>query len=429
MKPRNHRTSLFAGLFALMAIPCMGQSEAFGPQLDSIFQAFRQRDYAFLAPLLTPEVVIGQLPTGLNDLVIPQVLAQLPEPLRYVVDSTVVRGGDTRIHTTYFYADGNARPQVFTFDARKRVTELDVLQGAKAYAIGETRPVHQPDRIEVPFELHADLIFVKVMLNGKEETMILDSGAPVLVMNADRQGTEGALSDAAQAHGVGGSISVGATHVDHFDWQGLRMENFDAMSMSLGHLEQAAKRPFAGLIGHSVFQDYEITFDYGRRMITLVRTDEAGEPVVPAVGERAPVSIIPFTMEGHIPAVRMTVDGVDYVMGLDCGATSNLIHLKHEKALAKRLSRRKRDVLAGAGKATSKTFSARLDRAWLGTTIYEGMVFSFDAGNIDRLNEGYSIQLDGLLGYPLLKQYPITLNFRKGELRIHPLPLKDASGS
>ena len=78
------------------------------------------------------------------------------------------------------------------------------------------------DSFVVPFELHANLIFVKAMLNEKVEYFVFDSGAPMLVLNSDHFNKNEIISATVEAEGIGGKTEVGLYHLKSFDWNGIR---------------------------------------------------------------------------------------------------------------------------------------------------------------------------------------------------------------
>ncbi len=200
-------------LFATTSISAFAQGEAYKTQLDIIFKSFQSKDYSLLKPLIDAHVKIGTLPQGLNDAVIPQVLNQLPIPDSYKITGTAKEGANTRVNTEYHYTAGNTRNQNFVFDAQNKILEMDILGDAQVSStvVAPVSATALPDRFEAPFEVHKHLIFMKANLNDKEETFVMDCGAPLLVLNRKYFTSDTVANGIAE--GVGGSVEMGQTHI------------------------------------------------------------------------------------------------------------------------------------------------------------------------------------------------------------------------
>lgn len=107
------------------------QQNAYQSKLDLVFKAFHTKDYAILKPLVDANVLIDpKIPVGMNDMVLPQVIAQVPVPDSYkIIKSEKVNEGQ-RITTEYIYKD-KTRLQYFTFNAEGKIVHLDILSDAK----------------------------------------------------------------------------------------------------------------------------------------------------------------------------------------------------------------------------------------------------------------------------------------------------------
>lgn len=125
-------TRLFALVFGIViSTNVVAQKKDYTKELDLIFTSFQKMDYKTLEPLLDSDVKISdKIPTGMNDIVIPQVLVQLPIPSSYTTLSKETIGTSTKITTEYSYPSGKKRLQFFTFNQEGKVIELDILRDA-----------------------------------------------------------------------------------------------------------------------------------------------------------------------------------------------------------------------------------------------------------------------------------------------------------
>ncbi len=120
---------LLAGI--LFSSLTFAQQNDYKKELDIIFSAFQEVDYETLKPVLDPNVKIAEkIPTGMNDLIIPQILLQLPVPDSYTILKTETIGENRKITTEYSYSGGNKRLQFFTFNKEGKVIDLDILSDA-----------------------------------------------------------------------------------------------------------------------------------------------------------------------------------------------------------------------------------------------------------------------------------------------------------
>ncbi len=402
----------FSILVLAATFAATAQGEQYKQELDALFNSFKQKDYTTMKPLLDKNVKIGTLPTGMNDAVVPQVLKQLPVPTGYKVVKETKEGANVRIYTEYQYASGNKRAQNFVFNTDKKIVDLDILGDAQVATMSAptaATPTNMPDRFEVPFQVRGRIIFVKAMLNGREENFILDSGAPLLILNSKYFNAD--TMSGARAQGVGGSAAVGRAKADTFNWHGIAMGHFDAISMDFSHLEKATHKKFKGLIGHSVFKDYAMTYDYKRKVITFEKNGTAANGT--------PICVVPMKMTAHIPIIPVTISGKTYKMGIDCGASTNLLYAKYLPELGDNVGKKHKQKLSGAGQEKIKAVYAKVKKASCDKAEYTNMHFAFEDGNLEQLNAGYNLGIDGLVGYEFLKRYKTTVDYIKNEVRIY----------
>lgn len=135
MRTQNVISILKKGIFLVLLVVAnvgFAQDKDHTKELDAIFNAFKTKEYDGIQALLDPEVKIDpNIPVGFNDMVIPQVLQQLPTPVSYTVISKQKVDAGLQYTTEYKYAEGEPRLQYFVFNAEGKVTELDVLRDAK----------------------------------------------------------------------------------------------------------------------------------------------------------------------------------------------------------------------------------------------------------------------------------------------------------
>ncbi len=416
---------LLCGITALTHI-ASAQNKAYAGKMDSLFKGFMNADYNIIKPLLDEHVKIGDLPTGMNDTVVPQVLAQLPKPTACKVTSEELHNINTKV-SAVFVINGKEADRSFLFNKDGKVVEMDILGNAKtktSVVQMDKGKLTLPQKVTLPFKLKRGEIFVKATLNGTEQDFLLDSGAPVLMLNGKHLPKGAGKPSGAQANGIGGDVgNMTMVHVDSFNLGGIEIEDAEALAYDMGQVEKMVKHKHAGLIGYEVFKEYEVTFDYQNKLLTLVKTDANGNRAENVAQQPMPVATAGFEMVMHIPMLNITISGKEYRMGLDCGAESNLFYEKHIKDLGDNFERKRKAKLGGAGEQVTKVPTGIIREGHIGKAVFTHMRTACSDGQIDQLNQGYELQTDGLLGYPFLKQYVTTINYKKKEIRFY------ASGS
>ncbi|MEM6803312.1 MAG: pepsin/retropepsin-like aspartic protease family protein [Bacteroidota bacterium] len=258
----------------------------------------------------------------------------------------------------------------------------------------------------IPFQNQEGILFVKARLNGQEQNFILDTGAPTLILNAAYV-EEGIAGESAK--GVSGETRTQMAKVQSFDWMGIQADSFEVMSMDLSHLERVTGLPFAGLIGHALVKDYEILIDYEASELFLFsqgigKYHQQIQPKKEAV----------FTYLAHIPILKCMIGGKSFYLGIDTGASENLINEPYFKDLPKsELKLRGKEDLSGANKEQTEVQLFSLSSLWLDEQVFKDM--SFVTTDISHL-QGPGERLDGLLGYPFLSQKKISINFPKQKI-------------
>lgn len=116
---------------AFLSVLCPSMKAQDKKELDIVFNSIKNNDYKSLKPLLDDYVKINaNIPTGMNDMVIPQVLQQLQRPDSYTVLKKEKIGPNIRFETEYVYK-GKKVNRNFEFNSEGKIIDLDILGDAK----------------------------------------------------------------------------------------------------------------------------------------------------------------------------------------------------------------------------------------------------------------------------------------------------------
>ncbi len=277
-----------------------------------------------------------------------------------------------------------------------------------------------PNIIRVPFTLTGTLITVRARVDTIEGNFFFDTGAKQLLLN-HRYFPRQVRAPTLGSGGITGAVQVlGTEKVDTFRLDNLLTTKVAAEVIDFTHLELSKKIDLVGLIGAGVFRDYEVLFDYAARLLVFVRTDAKGERFenLPA-WEYQPVDSFPISCAGHVAVIRLKFGEKTLKrFALDSGAEQNLLDIHSSKGFLKaNFDLRRRVKLRGVGKQSVEVLSGMLQNARLDTLQFRPMATLLTT--LTEINAAYQTEVDGLLGYEFLSQYPVSINYKKRRMTFY----------
>lgn len=277
-----------------------------------------------------------------------------------------------------------------------------------------------PNIIRIPFTLTGTVITVRAKVDSIEGNFFFDTGASGLLLNYRYFGRR-ASAAMAEGGGVTGKVRVmGAAKVDTFRLDNLLATNVGAEIIDFTHIENAKKTDLVGLIGHAVFKDYEVLFDYEASLLVLIRTDQNGQQLEPLPRwEYKPLGSSTIETAGHVAVVWLRFDAKkEKKFGLDSGAEQNLLsNTAGNRFLKDNFDIRRRVKLRGTGNQGLEVLSGLLRNASLDTFHFKPMATILT--NLSEINAAYETDLDGVLGYEFLSQRPVSINHRKRRITFY----------
>ena len=258
-----------------------------------------------------------------------------------------------------------------------------------------------PDFQEVPFELVNGMIFVRAQLNNQPGAFILDTGAPMLVLNRSQQ------SPTLPAHSCSGSFQVGESTVRQFGWAGMEKYELRALTTDLSHLEVATGRTITGLIGYHLLKNQELFIDYERQRLILL---PPGQNSLHRV--LTPIQSAPLTMQDHLPVIEFSIGNKVVRLGLDTGSETNLI----DRCLAAGLDQAlidtiKEEELQGLdGSIRTVPVIQFAESFWKELSMDQ---LHYLLTDLCHLNDDRSSALGGLRGYHFLKPWKVSINYQQ----------------
>lgn len=351
-------------------------------------------------------------------LVLNQIVGQLNEHIsKYEKLSENNNGKELTLVYKFSYSRLGERTTTFVFNEENKIKRLDLFTVMVKKADKEIE-LEKPQAkiITIPIEITADnLIVVSATINGEKRKFIIDSGAPSLYLNSkyfkkDNE-KEKVISTSKDANGsVGGQDVI---TVDSFNFNGIQTRGITVVMSDLSHLENGME--IHGLIGHSIYKDYDLLFDYPNKTLTLIDPDYTETFLKENKYEFSEVSFKKEKTLSHIPCINAQIDKTNLLLGIDCGAGANLLDSQLWQPLQKNL----KDIETTALKGISN------DK---GTEIHKGKLRSLKIGgrnfkntntvfsNINHLNTNRAEAIQGIIGYEILSKQKTILCYKSQKL-------------
>lgn len=280
------------------------------------------------------------------------------------------------------------------------------------FSTGTPKNVHLCNSPSAAFEdvinarLAGGLIVVRARFNGAEGNYILDTGASHLFIN------QNLVSDqVAKAYGLGDQVLVEEGVVARFEIGKVVFENQPLYKMDMRHLEAAKGCPIAGIIGTNLLKDFSLFVDYRNDIVRLERSTNSSKNQ-----SHKFLRSLSLTWQGHFPMVPVLVDKVEYAFAIDTGAEANIFSGNFEKALAAHTENLREGKVWTIAESASTVRNFTLTEMECMGLNYATLGFMFS--DLEPINQAYSVDLDGILGYPFLRRHPFTLDFTSERLII-----------
>ncbi|MEL6822497.1 MAG: pepsin/retropepsin-like aspartic protease family protein [Calditrichota bacterium] len=380
---------------------------------NDIAKAINSKDEGILTSKLADDFTIAGQTGHVAQIVLKQLFSQLGDSVLSVARQSALEiENGTELTYLFNYRERGVTSTRIVLDKAGDISELELFP-MEVKTASSSMEIAKPavPTIEIPFEMAGKLILTKATVNGKEKNFLLDSGSPKIILNA-RYFKEG-LKEAktiSSTKGVGGSVSgVNLFAIDTFSWHTLKVANEELLTLDISHLEEELEAEIHGLIGYELFKDYDLLFDYEQKVLTLIEPDKAESFLSQTSANKR--FDIPFEQGGHIPILSAVVENDTLSLGLDCGAESNLLSSSIFDALKPQLDDITQDALIGIGSEKNMVQKGSIKNMSIGGVDFKSTRTVFS--DISHLNEGYQLQLDGLIGYEILSRQKTLLSYAR----------------
>lgn len=262
------------------------------------------------------------------------------------------------------------------------------------------------DEEAIPFDLIRGMIVMNAQVDQTDGQFILDTGAPLMIINDQPEQTTLKATSFKQ------EVAIGETTIDVFNWAGAEEKKMDALVLDISHLESAFDLPLTGMIGYNALKQYEIFFDYEKQFVLRYRARKN------KLHENAtPIYSIPFQFYDHLPVITIKIGKRRFRFGLDTGACANLIDQSILEKLSEELYIDSTDEeVQGLDQSVDKVKALIMKHIEVKELAVEDLKFL--ATDLSQLQSTDGRSIDGLLGYSFLSKMKFSINYPKQRIYI-----------
>ncbi len=161
------------------------------------------------------------------------------------------------------------------------------------------------------FEIHGGLILFKVEVDGKEQSFLLDSGAPSIILNQKVSKSSAVFST------IEGDILATKGEIEEIRIGNIHKTHVSTWIMDLSHIEKRLGVKIDGLIGADIFSSYDLLIDYKGKKISFLASGKLND-LKPTFSH---VVVLPFISHyENLPVVNINLKGEELRMSFDTGA-------------------------------------------------------------------------------------------------------------
>ena len=344
-----------------------------------------------------------------------QLVAQLNEHISDIneISEQQDNGTLTLVYDFNYSKKLGHKTATFVFNANNQLKQMDLLSvQVKKIDTKIDFKASAQDIISVPMEIQDGLIIVTAKLNGLERKFILDSGAPSLYLNS-RYFTNDSITSISTAQSVNSSISgQDVVRVKSFDFQGIQINDTDFVMSDLSHLLEDEE--IYGLIGYQVVKDYDWLFDYANKTLTLIKPDKTTDYISQMQYATYEISLQMASKTSHIPCIKGKIGTEEICLGMDSGASTNLLDIALFDKLKNNLTDITTTDLQGASKQKANVQKAVVKSLTIGNKSFENVATVFN--DMSHLNARYENKIDGLIGYEIFSKQKTIVSIQNKKL-------------
>ncbi len=257
----------------------------------------------------------------------------------------------------------------------------------------------------IPFTMLEGMMVVEATVNNQKGNFIIDTGAPTLVLN------ERPVSKVQVGRGISEGLVTDEVIVKEFNWSGINKKNVDAFKVDISHLEKVSGKELAGIIGYEILKEVELLVDYAAQTVVLSPIKSKKSAI------KKPIAVIPFTMQAHLPVIKVKIGKKKLRLALDTASESNILDAKiYNKISADLISNEQVGEIQGVDQQIKQVKVATIAQTDVKDLPFDNMPYLFT--DLAHLKSESGLYIDGLLGYPFFKQGKMSINYKEQKIYV-----------
>lgn len=256
------------------------------------------------------------------------------------------------------------------------------------------------------------LPLVAVQVNGRDATMVLDTGAAGVLFTPSGAAVLGLRADpkrTATATGVGGSVTAMGVTLERISFGPSVIRNVPAEVLGQ-NLPRVGDVAIDGALGMPVIDHYDLDLDMRARQATLY----AGEACRKSPPDWPGMQRIRARSLEGLFVIPVRVDGHAFTALVDSGSQENVLFTDARGIAFARAHQLPGHALHGVGPRLAHAFMARFDRLEVGDETMRGVAMV--------VTERHTGTPDVILGQPFLARHHVWFSAQRGTLFIAPEP-------
>lgn len=272
----------------------------------------------------------------------------------------------------------------------------------------------------IPFSRAGNLIILRAKADTTDGNFILDTGAPGLVLNITYfRDYPATVAENEEQTGITGTVAaVTKTQVSELALGCIKSNMVAADLLNLGHLETVKGIRILGLLGLSVFKQFEMIIDYENSLLYLHRIGkkEAASYKHAMLKDTAAYSTVPIEIWNHKILTTTMLAGKKLKLIIDSGAESNLLDSRLPSRVFDNVEILKRINLNGAGNKKVEALYGNLSNLTIGNQ--QTGTLPVIITNLEKTCLADNNCIDGILGFDFLSLHKIGFNFVNNKMYI-----------
>jgi Aspartyl protease len=259
--------------------------------------------------------------------------------------------------------------------------------------------VSSPSFFILEAEFHDSIPCIWGILDGERRRFLFDSGAQQAVLNA-RYFRDKQMSQGGNAMGVTGEFGIHYTTIDDLAFGEWRFRGLEMMVMEMEHLEAEFGVEVHGLIGFKQMIHFDWMVDYQLKQIHFwSRMHKADFNILSRVKAR---------YSHHVPIIDLEIQGHAFRFLVDTGASMVLFDAQKRELVIDAVTEIVSEPMASSSPVQVTVESGTLSGFTVNGIPYGASNIKFADLSILQRQIG---DFDGVIGYPLLSQYPTVVSW------------------